>query len=126
MVGRVYSAGLNPEFPADELSASVIYLFSRQRCTRRNTCRESGLTAAPHFISKLCEPPFGPEESLAFASHVSCFKRRFEAAQLFGAPPRSMSSVLGPQQELRQPCKRIASICFTQTGSFVLWYCKPD
>lgn len=82
-----------------------IYIFSRQRCTHRNTCRESRLTAAPHFISKLCEPPFSPEESLVFASDTSCLKRCFEAAQLFGAPPHSMSSVVEPQQELPQPCK---------------------
>lgn len=51
-----------------------------------------------------------------FASHMSCFKRCFEAAQLFGAPPHSTSSVLEPQQHLPRPCKRIASICFTYSN----------
>lgn len=27
MVERVYSAGLNPEFPADELTPSVIFIY---------------------------------------------------------------------------------------------------
>lgn len=51
-----------------------------------------------------------------FASDMPCFKRCFEAARLFGAPPHSMSSVLEPQQQLPQPRKRMASISFTYSN----------
>lgn len=74
------------EFPADEAIPSIIYLFSQQRCTHRNTRWESRLTAAPHFISKLCEPPFKPRGVAAV-----CF--RYALFQALGAPPHSMSSV---------------------------------
>lgn len=51
-----------------------------------------------------------------FASDMPCFKRCFGAAQLFGAPPHSMSFVLEPQQQLPQPCKRTPSINFTYSN----------